>query len=76
MRNSRESNLYQQSFFICDVLSNVFLMDSHIVCMCHCFQGMKGNEVMQMIESGKRMDAPMNCPPEMYDIMKTCWTYK
>ncbi|XP_018557439.1 tyrosine-protein kinase SYK isoform X1 [Lates calcarifer] len=40
------------------------------------YKGMKGNDVMQMIESGKRMDAPMNCPPEMYDLMRTCWTYK
>ncbi|KAA8584723.1 hypothetical protein FQN60_008508, partial [Etheostoma spectabile] len=40
------------------------------------FGGMKGNEVMQMIESGNRMDAPLNCPPEMYDLMRTCWTYK
>ncbi|XP_034565024.1 tyrosine-protein kinase SYK [Notolabrus celidotus] len=40
------------------------------------YKGMKGNEVMQMIESGQRMDAPVNCPPEMYNLMKTCWTYK
>ncbi|KAI3361776.1 hypothetical protein L3Q82_001965 [Scortum barcoo] len=40
------------------------------------YKGMKGNDVMQMIESGKRMDAPLNCPTEMYDLMRTCWTYK
>ncbi|TDH01730.1 hypothetical protein EPR50_G00165680 [Perca flavescens] len=40
------------------------------------YKGMKGKDVMQMIESGSRMDAPLNCPPEMYDLMKTCWTYK
>nr|XP_020474439.1 tyrosine-protein kinase SYK isoform X2 [Monopterus albus] len=40
------------------------------------YKGMKGNDVMQMIESGKRMDAPGNCPPEMFDLMRTCWTYK
>ncbi|XP_056146878.1 tyrosine-protein kinase SYK [Lampris incognitus] len=40
------------------------------------YKGMKGNDVMQMIESGKRMDAPPNCPPEMYDLMMKCWTYK
>ncbi|XP_040914963.1 tyrosine-protein kinase SYK isoform X2 [Toxotes jaculatrix] len=40
------------------------------------YKGMKGNDVMQMIESGNRMDAPVNCPPEMYDLMRTCWTYK
>ncbi|CAL1568212.1 unnamed protein product [Knipowitschia caucasica] len=40
------------------------------------YKGMKGNEVMQMIESGGRMEPPLNCPPEMYDLMSTCWTYK
>uniref|UniRef100_A0A3B3QD47 Tyrosine-protein kinase n=1 Tax=Paramormyrops kingsleyae TaxID=1676925 RepID=A0A3B3QD47_9TELE len=40
------------------------------------YKGMKGNEVLQMIESGERMAAPANCPPEVYELMKTCWTYK
>uniref|UniRef100_A0A3Q0RVB0 Tyrosine-protein kinase n=1 Tax=Amphilophus citrinellus TaxID=61819 RepID=A0A3Q0RVB0_AMPCI len=40
------------------------------------YKGMKGNDVLQMIESGKRMEAPEKCPPEMYELMKTCWTYK
>uniref|UniRef100_A0A6Q2X7L2 Tyrosine-protein kinase n=1 Tax=Esox lucius TaxID=8010 RepID=A0A6Q2X7L2_ESOLU len=40
------------------------------------YKGMKGNEVIQMIESGERMNSPVNCPPEMYDLMKKCWTYK
>ncbi|KAM8827623.1 tyrosine-protein kinase SYK isoform 1-T3 [Spinachia spinachia] len=40
------------------------------------YKGLKGNDVMQMIEGGRRMDAPMNCPPEMYDLMRSCWTYK
>uniref|UniRef100_A0A3Q1BUK7 Tyrosine-protein kinase SYK n=2 Tax=Amphiprion ocellaris TaxID=80972 RepID=A0A3Q1BUK7_AMPOC len=40
------------------------------------YKGMKGNDVMQMIESGNRMESPVNCPPEMYDLMRTCWTYK
>ncbi|KAJ3604868.1 hypothetical protein NHX12_026920 [Muraenolepis orangiensis] len=40
------------------------------------YKGMKGNEVMQMIDSGKRMEPPVNCPMEMYELMKNCWTYK
>lgn len=39
------------------------------------YKGMKGNDVIQMIESGERMAAPSNCPPEMYDLMNRCWTY-
>ncbi|KAL4617648.1 tyrosine-protein kinase SYK isoform X1 [Arapaima gigas] len=40
------------------------------------YKGMKGNEVLQMIESGERMAAPVNCPPEVYELMMLCWTYK
>uniref|UniRef100_A0A673IK14 Tyrosine-protein kinase n=1 Tax=Sinocyclocheilus rhinocerous TaxID=307959 RepID=A0A673IK14_9TELE len=40
------------------------------------YKGMKGNEVIQMIESGERMSAPADCPPEMYDLMRKCWTYR
>ncbi|XP_058267317.1 tyrosine-protein kinase SYK isoform X2 [Hemibagrus wyckioides] len=40
------------------------------------YKGMKGNEVIQMIESGERMAAPLNCPSEMYNLMLKCWTYK
>ncbi|XP_069579233.1 tyrosine-protein kinase SYK isoform X2 [Brachyistius frenatus] len=40
------------------------------------YKGMKGNDVMQMIESGQRMDSPLNCPDEMYELMRTCWTYR
>ncbi|OXB83660.1 UNVERIFIED_CONTAM: hypothetical protein H355_015308 [Colinus virginianus] len=39
------------------------------------FQGMKGGEVAQMIERGERMERPEACPVEVYDLMKSCWTY-
>ncbi|XP_077353942.1 tyrosine-protein kinase SYK isoform X2 [Festucalex cinctus] len=40
------------------------------------YRGIRGNNVLQMIESGMRMDAPPNCPAEMDSLMKTCWTYE
>lgn len=40
------------------------------------YKGMKGNEVIQMIDNGERMSAPADCPAEMYDLMRKCWTYK
>ncbi|XP_048476482.1 tyrosine-protein kinase SYK [Rhincodon typus] len=40
------------------------------------YKGMKGQEVVQMIESNKRLDAPVRCPVEMYELMRECWTYK
>ncbi|XP_062984834.1 tyrosine-protein kinase SYK [Elgaria multicarinata webbii] len=39
------------------------------------YKGMKGGEVAQMIERGERMDSPSGCPPEIYELMKMCWTY-
>ncbi|XP_038660658.1 tyrosine-protein kinase SYK isoform X1 [Scyliorhinus canicula] len=40
------------------------------------YKGMKGQEVVQMVESGGRLDAPTRCPDEMYELMRECWTYK
>ncbi|KAG8455364.1 hypothetical protein GDO86_001529 [Hymenochirus boettgeri] len=40
------------------------------------YQGMKGGDVSKMIESGRRLDCPLRCPSEIFDIMKLCWTYK
>ncbi|XP_049594433.1 tyrosine-protein kinase SYK isoform X3 [Syngnathus scovelli] len=40
------------------------------------YRGMRGNCVLQLIESGMRMDPPSNCPEEMYSLMMTCWTYE
>ena len=31
------------------------------------------SDVLAYIEKGNRMDCPQNCPPEVYEIMKTCW---
>ncbi|NXM45313.1 KSYK kinase, partial [Gymnorhina tibicen] len=39
------------------------------------YKGMKGGEVAQMIERGERMERPEVCPPEVYSLMKLCWTY-
>uniref|UniRef100_H3ATL1 Tyrosine-protein kinase n=1 Tax=Latimeria chalumnae TaxID=7897 RepID=H3ATL1_LATCH len=39
------------------------------------YKGMKGNEVSLMLENGERMSAPAKSPPEMYDLMRLCWTY-
>ncbi|XP_068094047.1 tyrosine-protein kinase SYK isoform X2 [Hyperolius riggenbachi] len=40
------------------------------------YRGMKGAEVTLMIEHGDRMECPAKCPPEVYELMKLCWTYK
>lgn len=40
------------------------------------YKGMKGAEVLQMLQQGERMNSPPKCPPEIYVLMKLCWTYK
>ncbi|CAD7677344.1 unnamed protein product [Nyctereutes procyonoides] len=40
------------------------------------YKKMKGPEVIAFIEQGKRMECPLECPPEMYTLMKDCWIYK
>nr|XP_060618002.1 tyrosine-protein kinase SYK isoform X1 [Anolis sagrei ordinatus]XP_060618003.1 tyrosine-protein kinase SYK isoform X1 [Anolis sagrei ordinatus] len=39
------------------------------------YKGMKGGEVAQMLERGDRMECPPGCLPEVYELMKLCWTY-
>ncbi|KAK0137871.1 Tyrosine-protein kinase SYK [Merluccius polli] len=85
----REANLMQQldnpyivrMIGICEVENLMLVMELADLGPLNKFlqknrHGMKGNEVMQMIDSGKRMDPPVNCPPEMYELMKKCWTFK
>ncbi|XP_030074137.1 tyrosine-protein kinase ZAP-70 [Microcaecilia unicolor] len=40
------------------------------------YKKMKGPEVMLFIEQNKRMECPVDCPEEMYKLMRECWTYK
>lgn len=59
-----------------DVWSFGVLMWEAYSCGQKPYKGMKGNEVIQMIENGERMASPPDCPAEMYNLMKKCWTYK
>uniref|UniRef100_A0A3P8WNK8 Tyrosine-protein kinase n=1 Tax=Cynoglossus semilaevis TaxID=244447 RepID=A0A3P8WNK8_CYNSE len=40
------------------------------------YRKLKGQEVMEFLKSGKRMDCPAACPERMYTLMKECWTYE
>lgn len=30
-------------------------------------------EVKERVEAGYRMDAPEDCPPALYSLMRSCW---
>nr|CAB3510236.1 unnamed protein product [Spodoptera littoralis] len=36
---------------------------------------MRGIEAIQIVESGKRLERPKDCPDEIYQVMLDCWAY-
>ncbi|XP_021192444.3 tyrosine-protein kinase Shark isoform X1 [Helicoverpa armigera] len=36
---------------------------------------MRGMEAIQIVESGKRLERPEDCPDEIYQVMLDCWAY-
>ncbi|KAK2150888.1 hypothetical protein LSH36_384g05024 [Paralvinella palmiformis] len=40
------------------------------------YKGMKGNQILNLIDKNKRLDKPDGCPSEVYSIMLKCWEYK
>ena len=39
------------------------------------FVGVKNDEVINMIEMGKRLPLPPNCPAPLFDLLNQCWQY-
>lgn len=40
------------------------------------FQGVKNNDVIGKIENGERLPLPPRCPPRLYSLMSSCWSYE
>uniref|UniRef100_A0A8C6V2Z6 Tyrosine-protein kinase n=1 Tax=Neogobius melanostomus TaxID=47308 RepID=A0A8C6V2Z6_9GOBI len=40
------------------------------------YKKLKGQEVLEFIKSGSRLECPVNCPERMYNLMLECWTYE
>lgn len=55
---SRKFNLNFNLFFICSILY---------------FLGLKGYEVLQLLNKNYRLPQPANCPRKFYSIMLDCW---
>ncbi|XP_032528833.1 tyrosine-protein kinase Shark isoform X1 [Danaus plexippus] len=36
---------------------------------------MRGIEAIQIVESGQRLDRPLDCPDDIYQVMLDCWAY-
>lgn len=39
------------------------------------YKKLKGQEVLDFIKGGSRLDCPADCPERMYSLMMECWTY-
>ncbi len=39
-------------------------------------QGLKGQQILELIECGGRLDRPDKCQQGVYEIMLRCWTYE
>ncbi|XP_078674229.1 fibroblast growth factor receptor 1-like isoform X2 [Branchiostoma floridae x Branchiostoma belcheri] len=37
------------------------------------YQGIKGKKMMNMIKAGYRLEKPVLCPDDIYDVMTSCW---
>ncbi|XP_077981371.1 tyrosine-protein kinase SYK-like [Glandiceps talaboti] len=37
---------------------------------------MRGQQILDLLESGKRLDRPEKCPEEVYEVMKICWEFE
>ena len=39
-------------------------------------QGLRGQQILERIERGGRLEKPEKCPPGVYEVMIKCWTYE
>ena len=39
------------------------------------YKGMKGEEIISLIEAGQRLEQPAKCPNSVYNVLLKCWTY-
>ena len=46
------------------------------LCVCVFMQGLKGCQILELIETNKRLDRPDQCPPGVFDIMMRCWRHE
>ena len=42
----------------------------------YSIQGMKGHDIMQMLEHNQRLECPDKCPQPIYELMLRCWSWR
>lgn len=61
---------------LCDVWSYGILMWEIFSKGDTPYAGMSNSRAREQIDSGYRMPAPENTPPEIYRLMVKCWSYE
>ena len=44
--------------------------------LTYSIQGMKGHDIMQMLEHNQRLECPDKCPQPIYELMLRCWSWR
>ncbi len=53
-----------------------FIFCNHNISQSIFLQGLKGQQILELIECGGRLDRPEKCQQGVYEIMLRCWTYE
>lgn len=40
------------------------------------YEGLNGQVILEKIEAGYRLQCPENVPPNVYEVMRSCWEYR
>ena len=43
---------------------------------CKPYEGLHGQEVIQYLENGDRLECPSQCPESVYSLMRACWEWE
>ena len=70
---SPEAALYNRFTIKSDVWSFGIVLYEIITYGRFPYPGMTNAEVLEKIQTGYRMGAPQNCPPQLHEIMQACW---
>ena len=40
------------------------------------YEGLQGQQVIQYLENGERLECPLHCPDSVYSLMRACWEFE
>ncbi len=52
------------------------ILSSLLLIVYDVLQGMRGQDIMQMLENHERLECPEKCPESVYEVMLRCWSWR